>query len=176
MSVHVPPGIAQSELDRDEAAAAVAEQPAKPNWDRIKADYEAGIIPIREIARREGISDTAVAKRAKAHGWNVGLRNGANQFATPEQIGLQTGLQTPVQTKPEPDRRGLDFDWAHYRGDIVVPSQPAIAVYTNPDDAIVIRQEGQYGPDEDHWVYVHRQNLHALIRRLQEFEDEGPVE
>jgi hypothetical protein len=176
MNVHVPRGVAQTEFELDEnepkiGVAAVAERPAKPNWDRIKADYEAGAVPIREIARREGVSDTAIAKRAKAHGWNGGLRSGANQganqFAAP--------VQTSVQTEPQPDR-GLEFDWRRCRDDIVVPSQPAIAVYTNPDGAVVLRQEGHYGPEEDHWVFVHRQNLHALIQRLQQLEDEGPVE
>jgi hypothetical protein len=176
MNVHVPRS--QSELELVEADAGVAEQQTGPNWDRIRADYEAGATPIREIARREGISDTAIAKHAKAHGWSAGLRSGANkganQFAAPVQTSLQTPVQTSVQTKPEAD--DLDFDWRRCRDDIVVPSQPAIAVYTNPDDAVVIRQEGYYGPEEDHWVFVHRQNLHALIHRLQQLEDEGPVE
>jgi hypothetical protein len=49
-------------------------------------------------------------------------------------------------------------------------AQPAIAVYFNPHGEIVIRQEGIYGLEEDHWIYVNRQNLPWLIRRLQEIE------
>jgi hypothetical protein len=52
--------------------------------------------------------------------------------------------------------------------DTVVPSQPAIAVYFNKYQDVVIRQEGLYGHDEDHWIYIKRQNLHLLIRRLLE--------
>ena len=48
---------------------------------------------------------------------------------------------------------------------IVVPSQPAIAVYFNPRGDIVIRQESQYG-DEDHWVYIVPANLMLVIDRL----------
>lgn len=51
------------------------------NWDRIKADYEAGIIPVRQIARREGVSDTAIHKRVKLAGWNSAIRNGARRKA-----------------------------------------------------------------------------------------------
>jgi hypothetical protein len=51
-----------------------------------------------------------------------------------------------------------DFDWNPRNDDddhsIVVRGQPAIAVYLNSHDEVVIRQEGHYGPDEDNFVYV----------------------
>jgi hypothetical protein len=57
-----------------------------------------------------------------------------------------------------------EFDWNPNRDEdhsIVVRGQPAIAVYLNPHDEVVIRQEGQYDPSEDNFVYVTKPN--ALI-------------
>ncbi|AFC85906.1 hypothetical protein [Frateuria aurantia] len=43
------------------------------DWERIEADYRAGVLSIREIAGNHGITDTAIRKRAKAHGWERDL-------------------------------------------------------------------------------------------------------
>jgi hypothetical protein len=48
------------------------------------------------------------------------------------------------------------FDWADVADDIVIPEQPETAVYTNPKGGVVIRQAGQFGTDDDHWVYLDR--------------------
>jgi hypothetical protein len=65
---------------------------------------------------------------------------------------------------PKVDRN--EFDW---RDDdvVVVRQQMAIAVYTNPSDDVVIRQEGLYGTSEDSWIVISRQNLVPLISALQ---------
>jgi hypothetical protein len=47
-----------------------------------------------------------------------------------------------------------DFDWIDSAEDVVVPEQAAIAVYLNPKGDVVIRQAGQYHPDEDNWIVV----------------------
>jgi hypothetical protein len=62
------------------------------------------------------------------------------------------------------------FDWLRDHELVVVRQQSAIAVYTNGNDDVVIRQEGQYGYDDDVWILVSRQNLAPLIRRLQRLE------
>jgi hypothetical protein len=61
-----------------------------------------------------------------------------------------------------------DFDWDRDSDSIVVPAQPAIAVYFNPRGEVVIRQEAQLHPDEDHYVFLHIKNLPPLISRLQQ--------
>jgi hypothetical protein len=53
--------------------------------------------------------------------------------------------------------------------DLVIPSQPAIAVYTNRYDQIVIRQEASAYDDEDKFIYVCPQYLDALIVRLRKY-------
>lgn len=40
-----------------------------PDWEAIERAYRAGALSIRTIAERNGISDTAIRKKAKASGW-----------------------------------------------------------------------------------------------------------
>jgi hypothetical protein len=64
-----------------------------------------------------------------------------------------------------------DFDWNPSRDadhSIVVRGQPAIAVYLNPHDEVVIRQEGQYDPSDDHFVYVTKPNALMVARAVLE--------
>ena len=51
---------------------APSEKPA-PDWERIEADYRAGLLSVREIASSQGISHTAIQKRAKMEGWERDL-------------------------------------------------------------------------------------------------------
>lgn len=48
---------------------------ATPDWEKVEAEYRAGILSLREIAKRygDGISHVAVAKRAKDRGWTRDL-------------------------------------------------------------------------------------------------------
>jgi hypothetical protein len=39
------------------------------DWERIEADYRAGLLSVREIAASQGVSHVAIAKRAKRDGW-----------------------------------------------------------------------------------------------------------
>jgi hypothetical protein len=148
-----------------------------PNWPQIKTDYEDGTLSVRQIAAREGVSDTAIHKRAKSEGWNGSLRK-PDEPALP---GLQTEVQTAVQTKPGPiiitgaDGRVLaelgghdadDFKWEPGNPDLVVAGVPSTAVYLNQWDQIVIRQESDDRGD-DPYVRIDRRDVPALIKRLE---------
>lgn len=41
----------------------------QPDWEAIERAYRAGSLSIRTIAERQGVSDTAIRKKAKALGW-----------------------------------------------------------------------------------------------------------
>ncbi|MBD9443090.1 hypothetical protein [Pseudomonas sp. PDM04] len=41
----------------------------QPDWEAIERAYRAGVLSIRTIAERNGVSDTAIRKKAKALGW-----------------------------------------------------------------------------------------------------------
>jgi hypothetical protein len=133
-----------------------------PDWNRIRVDFEAGQIAVREIARSEGVSDTAIHKRAKAEGWErapeSGLHPSANRFAPPLQTEVPTSLQ------PAEDD---EFRWEPENRDIIVPDQAALAIYVNRWDQIVIREERSWDRDEDWYIRISRENLSAVIKRLQ---------
>lgn len=59
-----------------------------------------------------------------------------------------------------------DFDWIKDKADIVLPEQPATAIYLNLRGDIVIRQERHDGEDDD-LITVRPENVGALIRGLQ---------
>ncbi len=65
--------------------------------------------------------------------------------------------------KPQNSR----FDWGPDNDDLLVPSQPALAVYVNPWGQIVIRQEGEIFQD-DSYVIIGSAHVPALIEKLQE--------
>lgn len=61
-----------------------------------------------------------------------------------------------------------NFNWDDARDDMVVPTQRGIAVYVNPNNEIVIRQESADGADEDNFVFFHAEFVDKLIERLKQ--------
>lgn len=49
------------------------EHRSAPDWERIEADYRAGLLSVREIAAANGVSHVAIGKRAKRDGWERDL-------------------------------------------------------------------------------------------------------
>lgn len=45
-----------------------------PDWEAIECAYRAGVLSVREIAVSNGISHTAINKKAKADGWERDLK------------------------------------------------------------------------------------------------------
>lgn len=60
---------------------------------------------------------------------------------------------------------GDGFDWSN-RDDVVVAHQGQIAVYTNPHEDIVIRQEGDWWRKDDAWIVVRPENARALAEAI----------
>jgi len=75
---------------------AQTEKPA-PDWERIEADYRAGLLSVREIAASQGISHTAIQKRAKAEGWERDL--GAKIKAKAEALVAKREVAKTVATE-----------------------------------------------------------------------------
>lgn len=57
---------------------------------------------------------------------------------------------------------GGDFDWDVAAEAVVIPEQAATAVFENNQGQVVIRQAGQYGPDEDVWILIAPEHAQAL--------------
>mgnify|MGYP003579787045 CR=1 FL=1 len=74
-----------------------------PDWERIEADYRAGVLSVREIAASQGISHTAIQKKAKAEGWERDL--GAKIKAKADRLVAKREVATQVAAeRVEPDR------------------------------------------------------------------------
>lgn len=64
-----------------------------PDWDAIEREFRAGSLSVREIARQHGITDTAIRKHAKQHGWERDLEEQVRAKASAKlvrSISLQT--------------------------------------------------------------------------------------
>lgn len=69
---------------------------AATDWEKIEAEYRSGQLSVRELGRKFGISDTAIHKRAKEHGWVRALASKVREAVTEKLVrsdGLQPGLQ-----------------------------------------------------------------------------------
>lgn len=77
---------------------------------------------------------------------------------------------TPHPDHLSPGEDDEDFDWFANES-IIVDTQEAVAVYTNPRDHVVIRRERrEYERDDMFIVLSTREALRALIASLQEHE------
>lgn len=52
----------------------MAKQESAVDWERIEAEYRAGLLSVREIAASQGITHGAINKRAKRDGWERDLK------------------------------------------------------------------------------------------------------
>lgn len=57
-----------------------------------------------------------------------------------------------------------EFDWKSDR--VVIPTVPGIAVYTNPDGDVVIRQFDAYANDGDSFVYFPKWAAKAIVAAI----------
>jgi hypothetical protein len=147
-------------------------------WSRIRAEFEAGSISIREISRRYGVSDTAIRKRSVKEKWNASSRT-TDQPANLPNRPVQTDTPTAPPIKSEGDAvvrtnqicdasNDGNFKWEPENADVLLPAQQALAVYINPWGQIVMRQEAYWNEDDDSYVIIGTQHVPALIKKLQE--------
>ncbi|WAL80967.1 hypothetical protein OYT13_13900 [Pandoraea sp. XJJ-1] len=71
---------------------------AAPDWERIEADYRAGVLSVREIAVAQGISHTAINKRAKGDGWERNLakriQDKADALVSKREVSSRVSTET----------------------------------------------------------------------------------
>lgn len=84
---------------------------------------------------------------------------------TVPDISKTNGAAPPLATDG-PER----FDWSN-DPDVLMPSQPATAIYTNAVGQVVIRQESRDG-DDDPYVLIGPQYLDRIIESLIRWRDE----
>ena len=95
------------------------------DWERIEAEYRAGQLSLREIARAHGITDTAIRKKAKALSWERSLADKVREAAREKLVrsdGSQAGshpqrARTDREIVEAASLRGLEVVTSH-RADI----------------------------------------------------------
>ena len=74
-----------------------ANEKPMPDWEKIEADYRAGIKTLREIAGDHGITEGAIRKRAKRDGWERDLSAKIQQKA--EALVRKESVRSEVRTE-----------------------------------------------------------------------------
>ncbi|WP_145532058.1 hypothetical protein [Yersinia kristensenii] len=75
----------------------------KPDWEKIEAEYRAGLFSVREIATRQSISHTAINKRAKAEGWerdlNAKIKAKADAIVSKREVSKQVSTEKVISER-----------------------------------------------------------------------------
>ena len=69
----------------------------KPDWEAIESTYRAGVLSIREIASKNGITDGAIRKRAKKENWSRDLSEKIKNKS--EELVRTKEVRTKVRTE-----------------------------------------------------------------------------
>ncbi|HCS1549970.1 TPA: hypothetical protein OQM59_004263 [Shigella flexneri] len=67
---------------------------AKPDWEAIESAYRAGVLSLRDIGEKYGVTEGAIRKRAKKLDW---ARSGGTQVC---KNGTQKGKCVPAESLP----------------------------------------------------------------------------
>lgn len=77
----------------------MTKKPVKPppDWEAIERDFRAGVLSAREIAAANGVSHTAINKRAKERGWVRDLKDKiqakADELVSRQQVSAEVSAQ-----------------------------------------------------------------------------------
>lgn len=90
------------------------------DWEKIEAEYRAGQLSVKEIARANHVTDTAIHKRAKARGWTRALADKVRETVKERLVradGLRDGLRPQRASDAEiieaASLRGLEVVTSH---------------------------------------------------------------
>lgn len=75
------------------------------DWERIERDYRAGVKTLRQIADENGVSHTAIGKKAKRDGWDRDLS--AKIAAKAEALVSKAEVSKQVSTETKADERAI---------------------------------------------------------------------
>lgn len=77
---------------------------ASPDWEAIESAYRAGSLSIRAIADKNGVSDTAIRKRATQNGWQRDLTEQVQKATRQKLVRIEVrtdGSREHVRTDEE---------------------------------------------------------------------------
>ncbi len=71
-------------------------------------------------------------------------------------------------TSVENADEGRAWSWTDDAGDVVVPDHPPVAVYVNPEAAVVVRQRAHWPDEDDPWIWFAPQHAPAIAAAILE--------
>lgn len=135
---------------------------ATPDWERIEADYRAGLLSLREIAGGSGVSHVTISKRAKRDGWDKDLsakiKSKAEALVNTEGVNRTVNSNSALTDKAivDANAQAIASIRLGHRGDIrrgrsVVASLfDELELICGPDNAAMLAELGEImrEPDE----------------------------
>jgi hypothetical protein len=82
--------------------------PKTVDWERIEADYRAGVKSLREIAAAHGITEGAIRKRAKQHGWTRDLKDKVRAKA--DELVRKELVRTEVRKESATEKETVEVE------------------------------------------------------------------
>jgi hypothetical protein len=146
------------------------EEKSAPDWERIEAEYRAGVLSVREIAASQGISHVAVQKRAKRDGWARDLaakiKAKADALVTKQAVTSAVTAERAVTDKAivEANAEVIAQVRLNHRGDIARARKLAMSLMSEIEvetDSLelfeelgeVLRSEDDKGQDKRNDIY-----------------------
>lgn len=107
---------------------------AKPDWEAIESAYRAGVLSLRDIGDKYGVTEGAIRKRAKKFDWvrNSGtqVRNSGTQV---RKNGTQSGTQkSKARTSEKPASAGRTQKSTQPKAEPPPDTKPIRGVRTDP--------------------------------------------
>lgn len=100
---------------------------AKPDWEAIESAYRAGVLSLRDIGDKYGVTEGAIRKRAKKFYW---VRNSGTQV---RKNGTQSGTQkSKARTSEKPASAGLTQKSTQPKAEPPPDTKPIRGVRTDP--------------------------------------------
>lgn len=131
-----------------------------PDWELIESLYRAGLLSVREIAAAQGVSHTAIQKKAKAGSWERDLK--AKIKAKADALVAKAEVATQVAIESLATEKGIVDANAQVVADIRMTHRRDIS--RSRRLAIKLLEELEGMTDE-------RATLKELIEQLKEGED-----
>ena len=100
---------------------------AKPDWEAIESAYRAGVLSLRDIGDKYGVTEGAIRKRAKKFDW---VRNSGTQV---RKNGTQSGTQkSKARTSEKPASSGRTQKSTQPKAESPPDTKPIRGVRTDP--------------------------------------------
>lgn len=100
---------------------------AKPDWEAIESAYRAGVLSLRDIGDKYGVTEGAIRKRAKKFDW---VRNSGTQV---RKNGTQSGTQkSKARTSEKPASSGGTQKSAQPKAEPLPETKPIRGMRTDP--------------------------------------------